>query len=152
MFIDRQVQYPNKRKLTILDQSDNVIIADIVREEGVIIEEGTLLNSTNLNKNIYGTTIWESSIGDDCPVITLVAGREYELYVSTYYDSYTPQCYNKYTRIFKIKYVEWDGFPFLIFRVWDTYNFVDITASICYYTNSLICANCKIYKVVEYEV
>ena len=61
-FVDRESQFPNRRRLEIVSQTPNEIIADIYREEGNVSESGTPITAQMLNdmKNEFanqGTTI-----------------------------------------------------------------------------------------------
>ena len=54
-FINRDSQYPNRRRLEIISQSPNEIIADIYREEGEIYISGTSIDKDTFNN-------WDSRI------------------------------------------------------------------------------------------
>lgn len=61
-FVNRESQFPNRRRLEIVSQTPNEIIADIYREEGAISNNGTPITAQTLNamKNEFanrGTTI-----------------------------------------------------------------------------------------------
>ena len=45
---DRNVQYPGRKKLTIISQSSSEIVADVERYEGTVTEAGTPLNKANI--------------------------------------------------------------------------------------------------------
>lgn len=45
-WVDRQSEYPGRRKLTATGTAD---VYDVAREEGLIVEEGDALNAQNLN-------------------------------------------------------------------------------------------------------
>lgn len=60
-FINRNVQYPGRRKLTIISQTPTEIIADIDRNEGTINQEGTSISADNLN-NLMEKNYSNSSI------------------------------------------------------------------------------------------
>lgn len=51
-FQDRIVQYPNRRKMKVLDENGNTIseaIVELTRYEGTVSQEGTVLNASALN-------------------------------------------------------------------------------------------------------
>ena len=48
-FKDRVSQHPNRRKMTIVNQTETEMIVDVERAEGDIQDEGTPLNAVNLN-------------------------------------------------------------------------------------------------------
>ena len=45
-WVDRQAEYPGRRRLTATGTTD---VYDVAREEGLIVEEGDALNAQNLN-------------------------------------------------------------------------------------------------------
>lgn len=49
-FVDRESQFPNRRRLEIVSQTPNEIIADIYREEGNVDVEGTPITAEKLNQ------------------------------------------------------------------------------------------------------
>lgn len=51
-FKNRESQFPNRRKITIIKQSSNEMIADIVPEEGEIRETGTAIKAETMNEII----------------------------------------------------------------------------------------------------
>lgn len=65
-FVDRLVEFPGRIKLTDVSSGTEQVV-DVTREEGNIIEEGTLLNASNLN---YGTTLGEVQIDPTAPAGT----------------------------------------------------------------------------------
>lgn len=51
-FKNRKSQYPNRRKITIVKQSANEMVADIVADEGLVEEAGTAITAEIMNQII----------------------------------------------------------------------------------------------------
>lgn len=95
-FVDRSVQYPGRVRITgtgsgsfaeafmmndeLVLTSESDIVADLTRDEGTVLEEGTPLNATNLNGGIL------SMIGDKLKCFVISATHSQGIAIESGYE------------------------------------------------------------------
>ena len=83
-FTDRKRTNPNRRRIEIISQNANIIVADIVEEPNNVVQEGTPLTAATMNEIASKAESAENVANRVSAVESKVANFSYDTSTNTY--------------------------------------------------------------------
>ena len=83
-FTDRKRTNPNRRRIEIISQNANIIVADIVEEPNNVVQEGTPLTAATMNEIASKAESAENVANRVSAVESKVANFSYDASTNTY--------------------------------------------------------------------